>query len=180
MPWCGAGAGGEPCSSRTWPSRNSRLHRGRHRAVAHDEFDDLAGEFVTALNRINYDPEIDNPDERIQQDIDGFVSGALSILLTVLGSIITYYTFVGILRDVDPTGWLTTIAYVWSLGFTVVAIGFFRRLVGLNFQQSKKEADFRYQLIHVRKYVESIAFYHSEDRESGVLKNPPIVMADVK
>ncbi len=120
--------------------------------------------------RINYDPDIDNPDERIQQDIDGFVSGALSILLTVLGSIITYYTFVGILRDVDPTGWLTTIAYVWSLGFTVVAIGFFRRLVGLNFQQSKKEADFRYQLIHVRKYVESIAFYHSEDRESGVLK----------
>src|SRR5207253_644564 len=44
-----------------------------------------------AYYRINHDPTIDNPDERIQQDVDGVVTGALSLLLTILGSIITFY-----------------------------------------------------------------------------------------
>lgn len=120
--------------------------------------------------RVNYDPTIDNPDERIQQDIDGMVSGALSLLLTVLGGIITYFTFVGILKQVDPTGYLAPIAYVWSAAFTVIAVFVGSRLVGLNFDKAKKEGDLRYNLIHVRKNVESIAFYHSEDKESGALR----------
>lgn len=119
--------------------------------------------------RINHDPNIDNPDERIQQDIDGVVSGALSLLLTILGSIITFYTFIGILKEVDPTGQLAWIAYAWSAGFTLLAIGVGKKLVGLNFGQQRREADFRYNLIHVRKNVESIAFYHAEDREAKQL-----------
>jgi putative ATP-binding cassette transporter len=120
--------------------------------------------------RVNYDPTIDNPDERIQQDIDGMVAGALSLLLTFLGGIITYFTFVGILKQVDPTGYLPIIAYVWSAVFTVVAVFVGARLVGLNFDKAAKEADLRYNLIHIRKNVESIAFYHSEEKESGALR----------
>ena len=120
--------------------------------------------------RINYDPTIDNPDERIQQDIDGVISSALSLLLTILGSIITYYTFVGILGSVDPTGYLTYIAYGWSAIFTVIAVFFGKQLVQLNFDKARREADFRYNLIHVRRNVESIAFYHAEDREHDQLR----------
>ena len=117
--------------------------------------------------RINWMPEIDNPDERIANDVDSVVSTALDLLLTVLGAIITYITFIGILDQVDPTHSLTMICYVWSAGFTVVALFFGRKLVGLNYGQLRKEADFRYNLIHVRNNTESIAFYRGEEREMG-------------
>ena len=43
---------------------------------------------------------------------------------------------------------------------------FGKRLVGLNFNQLKREADFRYGLVHVRNNAESIAFYRKEQQES--------------
>ncbi|HEY9772623.1 MAG TPA: ABC transporter ATP-binding protein/permease [Planktothrix sp.] len=117
--------------------------------------------------RINQDNKIDNPDERIAMDVDVFVSYALSLLLSVLGSIITYYTFVGILRSaaVDPTHSLTKIAYIWSAVFTLLALGVGRKLKGLNFMKMRREADFRFNLIHVRNNSESIAFYRGENKE---------------
>lgn len=120
--------------------------------------------------KINQMAHIDNPDERIAVDVDGFVSGALSLLLSVLGSIITYFTFIGILKEVDPTHSLTTISYLWSFGFTIIALFFGKKLVGLNFMQSRREADFRYNLIHVRNNTESIAFYQGEEREQGQVR----------
>ena len=48
---------------------------------------------------------------------------------------------------------------------TLLSIFIGKRLVGLNFQQYKKEADFRYALIRVRDNAESIAFFRGEKRE---------------
>lgn len=42
-------------------------------------------------------------------------------------------------------------------------------LVGLNFMQEKKEADFRYGLVRVRENAESIAFYGGESSEIQLL-----------
>jgi vitamin B12/bleomycin/antimicrobial peptide transport system ATP-binding/permease protein len=44
-----------------------------------------------------------------------------------------------------------------------------RRLIKLNFNQLKYEADFRYGLVHVRDNAESIAFYQGETQESQQL-----------
>jgi putative ATP-binding cassette transporter len=69
------------------------------------------------------------------------------------------------------------------IGYSVVGTGLTaligRRLVRLNFNQLRYEADFRYSLVHVRDNTESIAFYQGEkpeiDQISGrfrsVLKN---------
>jgi putative ATP-binding cassette transporter len=54
-----------------------------------------------------------------------------------------------------------------------------RKLVSLNYQQLKLEADFRYGLVHIRDNAESIAFYRGEDQErregerrlGGVIRN---------
>ena len=53
---------------------------------------------------------------------------------------------------------------------TLVTIFFGKRLIGLNFQQLRREADLRYGLVHVRDNAESIAFYRGEDREEGQIK----------
>lgn len=114
--------------------------------------------------RINNDVTIDNPDERIAQDIDGFVKGALSLFLSLLDSVITLCAFITILYGISKL--LVAIAIGWAVVFTLVTIWVGKRLVKLNFDQSRKEADFRYNLIHVRKNAESIAFYGGEKQES--------------
>ena len=62
-----------------------------------------------AFYRINGRSDIDNPDERIHQDVQNFVDGALSLMLTLLGSLITLVAFFGILWAMSPmlTGWLS-------------------------------------------------------------------------
>lgn len=120
--------------------------------------------------KINQMAHIDNPDERIAQDVDAFVSGAGNLLLAVLGGIMTYSSFMPILKEVDPTGSLPWIAFAWSAVFTVIAIAVGGRLVKLNFNQLRYEADFRYSLVHVRNNTEAIAFYQGEKREMSQLR----------
>lgn len=45
----------------------------------------------------------------------------------------------------------------------------FQSLVGLNFQQEKREADFRYGLVRLRENAESIAFYGGEKKEENLI-----------
>jgi putative ATP-binding cassette transporter len=113
--------------------------------------------------RLNHNSEIDNPDERLHQDINAFTTTALSLLLSVLGSIVTLVSFAGILWSIFKP--LCAVLVVYSVGGTIATIFFGKRLIGLNFNQLRKEADFRYSLVHVRKNVESIAFYQGEEQE---------------
>lgn len=106
---------------------------------------------------------IDNPDERIANDIDGVVNQTLSLGLTIIDSIVTLASFGLVLWTLSHT--LTFIVLAYSLTGTALIILFGRRLVRLNFNQMKLEANFRFGLIHIRNNVESIAFYAGERRE---------------
>ena len=53
---------------------------------------------------------------------------------------------------------------------TAVAVIFGRKLIPLNFNQLRREADFRYGLVHVRDNAESIAFYRGEEQELVQIK----------
>lgn len=117
-----------------------------------------------AYYHINDDAAIDNPDERIAQDVRDCTRGALSLLLNLLSSIVTLVSFIAILWSISHK--LVGIVFVYSLVGTAATIWMGRRLIGLKFNQLKKEADFRYNLIHVRNNVESIAFYQGEEQEA--------------
>ncbi|MEN9203871.1 MAG: ABC transporter ATP-binding protein/permease [Thermostichus sp. DG_1_6_bins_120] len=107
--------------------------------------------------------EIDNPDQRISEDVRSFTGTTLSFLLDILDSILTLYAFTGILYSISRPLALGLVVY--ATAGTAIAILAGRRLIKINFNQLRYEADFRYSLVHVRDNAESIAFYQGEDQE---------------
>lgn len=121
-----------------------------------------------AYYEINSNDKIDNPDQRIAEDVKSFTSTSLTFLLIILGNLIDLISFTGILWSISRS--LTLILVVYSIMGTVVTVILGKRLIGLNFNQLRYEGDFRYGLVHVRDHAESIAFYRGEEQESGQVK----------
>jgi len=121
-----------------------------------------------AYYEINSQKEIDNPDQRIAEDIKSFTSTSLEFLLLILGAVIDIISFTGILWSISKGLSIGLIIYA-VFGTTVMVI-FGKRLIFLNFNQLSKEADFRYGLVHIRDNAESIAFYRGEAQESVQVK----------
>ncbi|MEN9215997.1 MAG: ABC transporter ATP-binding protein/permease [Gloeomargarita sp. HHBFW_bins_162] len=107
--------------------------------------------------------EIDNPDQRIAEDIRSFTSVTLSFLLDVLDTVLTLLSFTAILYSISKPLTYGLIVYA-TLG-TVIAVVAGRRLIKINYDQLRLEADFRYGMVHVRDNAESIAFYRGENQE---------------
>ncbi len=121
-----------------------------------------------AYYHINDDKNIDNPDQRISQDISSFTVTSLAFLSLLFFSLVQLISFVGILWTISITLVLVLITYA-VIG-TVVTIFFGTRLIHLNFQQLRREANLRYGLVHIRDNAESIAFYRGEDREENQVR----------
>ncbi|XP_022856883.1 ABC transporter D family member 2, chloroplastic-like isoform X1 [Olea europaea var. sylvestris] len=110
---------------------------------------------------------IDNPDQRIVDDLSSFTGTALAFSLTLFNATVDLISFSNILYGIYPPLFIVLLAY--SLGGTAISVFLGRGLVTLNFLQEKKEADFRYGLVRVRENAESIAFYGGEENEMQLL-----------
>ena len=106
---------------------------------------------------------IDNPDQRISDDTRSFTSTSLSVLVEVISALLTFFSFAIVLWTINER--LALFLLVYSLIGTTLIVIASRRLVSLNYQQLKLEADFRYGLVHIRDNAESIAFYGGENQE---------------
>jgi putative ATP-binding cassette transporter len=108
--------------------------------------------------------EIDNPDQRISQDTASFTSTSLSVTVEILSALLTFFSFIIVLWSISSK--LALWLLIYSVAGTAVIVFASRKLVALNYQQLKLEADFRYGLVHIRDNAESIAFYRGEQQES--------------
>jgi putative ATP-binding cassette transporter len=117
---------------------------------------------------IDRHPHLDNPDQRLTEDIRSFTTTSLSFLLVVLDSVISLLAFTGILWSISHL--LVGVLLVYASAGTAITILLGRRLIGLNFNQLRQEANLRYSLVHVRDNAESIAFYQGEAEESATVK----------
>jgi len=122
-----------------------------------------------AYYEVNSQKEIDNPDQRIAEDIKSFTSTSLDFLLLMLGAVIDVISFTGILWSISKG--LSIGLIIYAVFGTAVMVIFGKRLIVLNFNQLRKEADFRYGLVHIRDNAESIAFYRGEAQESVQVKH---------
>jgi putative ATP-binding cassette transporter len=120
----------------------------------------------------------DNPDQRIAEDTQKFVEQTLTLGVGLLNSIVTLASFVVILwglsnaaplhvfgRDIEIPGYLVWAALIYAALGTVLTHFIGWPLVGLNFQQQRYEADFRFNLVRARENAEQIALLRGEDAE---------------
>jgi putative ATP-binding cassette transporter len=108
--------------------------------------------------------EIDNPDQRISEDINTFTGRSINFLLIFLGSIMQLVAFSAVLWSISHL--LVGVLAVYATLGTVIALWIFGTpLIHLNFWQLRREADFRFSLMRVRENAESIAFYRGESQE---------------
>ncbi|WP_028357014.1 ABC transporter ATP-binding protein/permease [Brackiella oedipodis] len=122
--------------------------------------------------------KIDNPDQRIQQDVTEFANTSMTLMLGVVTSLVSTVSFTWILwglsGDINifgvtiPRG-MVFILFIYVLIATVFAFKIGRPLIRLNFLDERLNANYRYSLIRVREYAESIAFYGGEKIERSKL-----------
>lgn len=111
---------------------------------------------------------IDNPDQRIADDVATFTGRSLSFLLLFAGAALQLLAFSHVLWSISQT--LVFFLAAYAVAGTWITLGVFGgRMVTLNFDQLIKEANFRFGLIRVRENAESIAFYGGEPREHARL-----------
>jgi vitamin B12/bleomycin/antimicrobial peptide transport system ATP-binding/permease protein len=131
---------------------------------------------------------IDNPDQRIQQDITSYTSDSQSLALGAVSSVVALVSFTIILWQLS--GPLTVfgiqipramvfLAYVYVIIATVLAVRIGRPLIRLNFLNELLTASYRYALVRIRDNSENIAFYRGEQVEnSGLMARFAAVIAN--
>ena len=120
----------------------------------------------------------DNQDQRICEDIDEFteitiqlLSGAVHMLVSLVIFGVILWQISGVLTlslagsSVNISGYIVWGCLIYTIiaSFLTHVIG--RKLIPLNFEQQRYEADLRFSMMRVRENSESIAFYRGEEVE---------------
>lgn len=121
-----------------------------------------------AYYAITGDPALDNPDQRIQEEVPSFVVTLIGIPGNIIGSVGALSVQSGVLMSLSmPLFWAT-------IGFSVlqfvVTMWLQRPLVKQNYEITLAEADLRFNLLHVRNNAEVVAFYRGEAAELASLR----------
>lgn len=131
----------------------------------------------------NFDKQTDNPDQRIQEDIGALTTASLELLLGFISSVTTIVAFIYILWKLSGTltiplgsygalhvpGYLVWVSVIYAIFGTYLTFKVGRPLPGLNFEQQRREANFRYAAVDLRTHAENIALYRGEDHQKTVL-----------
>ena len=136
------------------------------------------------------DNPVDNPDQRIQLDIDAFTAGTgtgpntptvgttTTLLFGAINAMVSVVAFTPILWNLSgPLTFLGVtldhalfwIALVYVFATTVIAFWIGRPLIRFSFRNELTNAAFRYALVRMRDAAESISFYRGEAAEKSVL-----------
>jgi len=108
--------------------------------------------------------DIDNPDQRITQDIDRFAEAVRDIVdpLVITPALIVYYTW----KCWAVGGYIGPLfIYLYFIIGSVISSYLIKPIVELVFRKESCEGDFRYLHVRLREYAESIAFSRGEKEE---------------
>lgn len=134
-----------------------------------------------AYYRTQYlDKSADNPDQRLQQDITSLVSTSLELSMGTVNALVSIFAYTLILWGLSgvlplfghdiPRGMVFAL-FAYILVATVFAFRIGRPLIKLSFLSEQLNADYRYGLVRLREYAESVAFYHGERIDGRQLRS---------
>jgi vitamin B12/bleomycin/antimicrobial peptide transport system ATP-binding/permease protein len=143
--------------------------------------DHIVGDWLNgrAYHRGRYTPSaVDNPDQRIQEDVASFPAVSMALATGAVGSLVALVSFTLILWQLSgplalggveiPRG-MVFAAYLYVIVATVIAFRIGRPLIALNFRNELLNASFRYALVRLRDNSENIAFHRGEAVERTTL-----------
>jgi putative ATP-binding cassette transporter len=134
--------------------------------------------------------QADNPDQRIQEDVNRFIDGGSDgsttsyglysysiLLISTLSSLVSFsivlwglsesFTMPG--TDISVPGFLFWVALIYAASGTLIAHIIGRPLISLYFERQHMEADFRFSLARLREYTEQVALLSGESAERSSL-----------
>ena len=121
---------------------------------------------------------LDNPDQRIQQDIQSYVKTTLSLRTGVIDAVTSMISYTILLwglagpmtlLGIEIPRAMVYLVFAYVIFTTLIAFWLGKPLIRLNFANEKLNANYRYSLIRVKEYAESIAFYAGEKVEKSRL-----------
>ncbi|HEN8712514.1 TPA: ABC transporter ATP-binding protein/permease [Pseudomonas putida] len=121
---------------------------------------------------------VDNPDQRIELDVNAFVTNSVTLALGAVSALVSLVAFTAILwglsaplavAGVEIPRAMVFAVYVYVLIATWIAFRLGQPLIRLNFLNEKLTANFRYALMRLRENAENIAFYQGAQVERGTL-----------
>ncbi|MBG1241157.1 ABC transporter ATP-binding protein/permease [Nostoc sp. NZL] len=121
-----------------------------------------------AYYKINFKSDIDNPDQRLAQEIEPITRNALSFSATFLEKVLEMATFLIIVWSISRFVALCLVVYT-ILG-NVIAVYLTQELNKISQEELEFKADYSYALTHVRNHAESIAFFQGENQESNIIQ----------
>ncbi len=117
----------------------------------------------------NSNQEIDNPDQRIAENVASFCQQSIQLFVNIIESIFVVIAFSLILWSISK--YLVFTLLIYSILAYSLTIGFYgRKLTQLHLNQLRKEANFRFGLVRIRENAESIAFYNGTSQEANKVK----------
>ncbi|NLP36568.1 MAG: ABC transporter ATP-binding protein/permease [Firmicutes bacterium] len=132
--------------------------------------------------RMQFTKSTDNPDQRISEDVKVFLDYTWMFTFNLLQQVLTLGSFLVILwnlsnniplmlfgKDWSFPGYFIVIALLWAALGTFLSHTFGKALIGLNYNQTRYEADFRFSLVRVRENSEQIALLGGENVEHSQL-----------
>ena len=128
--------------------------------------------------RMRFSGRVDNPDQRISEDVRLFIERSGALGLGFLNSLATLGSFAALLWYLSGSitlpigdfaitipGYMLWVALLYAGLGSVVAHLIGRPLISLNNRQQAVEADFRFNLLHLREEAEGIAFHGGETQK---------------
>ncbi|MBD2411433.1 ABC transporter [Nostoc calcicola FACHB-389] len=120
-----------------------------------------------AYYKINFRADVDNPDQRLSQEIEPITSSALNFSATFLEKILEMATFLIIIWTISQQIALIMLAY--TIIGNLIAAYLNQKLNTINQEEIESKADYNYALTHVRNHAESIAFFQGEKQELKII-----------
>jgi vitamin B12/bleomycin/antimicrobial peptide transport system ATP-binding/permease protein len=120
-----------------------------------------------AYYKINFKSDIDNPDQRLSQEIEPVTSNALSFSATLLEKVLEMITFLIIVWSISQQ--IAIPLLIYTIIGNIIAIYITQELNKISQEQLESKADYSYGLTHIRNHAESIAFFQGEKQELNII-----------